>query len=100
MRAVLHHYWSDLEDGLIPRASNVARVLLYSSQDALESSECPLNDWEFVLQNIGRCRAWPRMSRLLKIGPLKFLHFLQEWFPSAKALTMWKVYAALSFIDA
>jgi len=98
MRSVQRHYWTDIEQGMIPKNSRIARILLYSTDEALSNSKQSLNDWDSVFENLDH--NFKPLQRLCSVWPLRVITALQQWFPSANTVAMWKVYAALSFIEA
>jgi len=98
MRTVQRHYWTDIEQGMIPKNSRIARILLYSADEALSNPKQSLNDWDSVLENIDH--NFRPLQKLCSVWPLRLISALQQWFPSAHTVSMWKVYAALSFMEA
>mmetsp|Transcript_34381 Transcript_34381/g.106750 ORF Transcript_34381/g.106750 Transcript_34381/m.106750 type:complete len:880 (-) Transcript_34381:66-2705(-) len=98
MRTVQRHYWTDIEQGMIPKNSRIARILLYSTDEALSNPKQSLNDWDTVMENIDH--NFRPLQRLCNVWPLRLVTALQQWFPSAHTVSMWKVYAALSFVEA
>jgi len=98
MRSVQRHYWTDIEQGMIPKNSRIARILLYSTERALSFSRQSFDDWDTILENIDQ--NFKPLQKLCNQWPLKNLPALQQWFPSAHTVDMWKVYAALSFMEA
>lgn len=100
MRSVRHHYWQNIEGGVIPRTSRVARVLLYSTDSCMENSKSALSDWKVVADNTDDRQALPRLNRICESWPLCYITPLQQLLPSANTMMMWKVYASVSFIEA
>mmetsp|Transcript_2828 Transcript_2828/g.6619 ORF Transcript_2828/g.6619 Transcript_2828/m.6619 type:complete len:881 (-) Transcript_2828:125-2767(-) len=98
MRSVQRHYWTDIEEGMIPKNSRIARILLYSTDEALSNPKQSLSDWDSVVENIDH--NFRPLQRLCNQWPLRLIPALQQWFPSTHTVEMWKVYAALSFIEA
>lgn len=98
MRAVQRRYWTDIEQGMIPKNSRIARILLYSTDEALSNSKQSLSDWDCVVENIDH--NFRPLQRLCNAWPFRLFPALQQWFPSTHTVQMWKVYAALSFVEA
>jgi len=100
MRAVQHHYWMDIEGGLIPRTARVSRILLYSADCQLDSPDKRLKDWDTIEETLDEHQAKPCLSKICLIWPLSSIHILAELVPSPSTIMMWQVYAALAFIEA
>mmetsp|Transcript_95859 Transcript_95859/g.280191 ORF Transcript_95859/g.280191 Transcript_95859/m.280191 type:complete len:891 (-) Transcript_95859:58-2730(-) len=100
MRAVQHHYWMDIEQGLIPRTSRVARILLYSTDAELDDPSLTLRDWETIEETLDGHQVVPCLSNLVSAWPLSKISLLTEMFPAKSLIETWQVYAALSMIEA
>jgi NhaP-type Na+/H+ or K+/H+ antiporter len=100
LRAIRHHYWTNVEGGLIPRQSRVARIMLYSTEVAMESSKTGLCDWDVVSASMEEIAILPGIARICQQWPLSHLNFLRSIFPTGSSIMMWKIYAALFCIEA
>merc|ERR1740121_2252012 len=101
LRGVTQIYWEDLEAGIISRTSRVARILLYSAEDAMLNVQKPLDDWSVVLARVCGTTACPRMNRVVSCcWPLNRIRDLQQWFPTEKAVQVSQVYATIEFWEA
>lgn len=52
LNVVKHHYWHAIEEGIIPRSSKSARILLNSVDEALDNTSHRLNDVEIVCRDL------------------------------------------------
>jgi len=52
LNVVKHHYWHAIEEGIIPRSSKSARILLNSIDEALDNASERLNDVKIVLRDL------------------------------------------------
>jgi len=99
VRAVQHHYWEDIEGGVVNRTSKVARILLYSTDHCLDEADKPLNDWDMVQDMLNSTRQYPVLSKMWH-ALLPHCQILEHLFPSPSSVALWKVYASLSYIKA
>jgi len=101
MRFVQNCYWEGIEEGLIPRTSRVARVLLFSANDALQEPGKRLDDWKVVerMKADFQCCSCIN-SCVANVWPLNQSEWLQSVFPADVTVEMWNVYLTLCFIDA
>lgn len=100
MRAVEADYWAEIEDGMLPRTSRPARILLISTSDAQLHPNKELADWDFIASKINGFTCCPVLNNLVDMWPLRNFSALQNFFPSERTLNMWKVYTAVSYITA
>lgn len=99
LQSVQHHYLLAISEGVLPRKSRVARVLLHSTEDALNSTSRALGDWYFIEQQI---QGW-NMTRLkyeTVVGkwPVRLLPGIRSFGVFQQGVSI--VYAALSFVQA
>jgi len=98
MRSVARHYWTSIEEGMIPKNSRIARIILYSTDEALTNSKQSLCDWDYVSESLGNPSGLT--TRVCHIWPFRMSATLLQWFPTASIMDMWKVYAALACVEA
>lgn len=100
-RFVRNTYWQDIEEGLIPRTSRVARGLLYSASGILQSPTLPLQDWNDLVDMSEEFMRCPCLSVIVaNVWPLSRFDSLQLIFPSDKTIDMWRAYMGLCFLHA
>lgn len=105
LKVVQHHYWEAIDSGILPRNLLVARTLLQSVDEALESAWHGLADWDAVLRVLSAEDLEDPGPLIRVLGPLA-----ETWpFSYVPALRRWwgrdfrakrVVYAVLSFQDA
>jgi len=101
MRYVQSQYWNDIEEGIIPRTSRVARVLLFSSADALLQPDKTLDDWKVIHFRAKTFTPCPSIGELIaSTRPLNTVQWLQNLLPAESIVQQWKVYLAVCFIEA
>jgi hypothetical protein len=100
MQAVQARYWAAIDGGLIPRSSRPARVLVYSTQVAINNSEGCLRDWAVIEESLSQRQYLPVMNRICETWPLTYVPPLQQLFPSSPTIMTWQTYAAVSFLEA
>jgi len=102
LRVVQNNYWEAIGDGIIPRNLKAARILLNSTDEALEQTEVRLSDWDTIEREVGMPKASrfsKHMSDLVQKKPLCWVSPLWHAF-SEEAATMQKIFIALSFQEA
>jgi len=102
MKLVKHRYWNAVEAGIIPRNWKVSGALLHATDEALEDSATPLNDWEVLTKGNILREPGPFlncMASLAECRPFKFLPEFRSTY-STKFQTLHKAWLAISFIDA
>jgi hypothetical protein len=102
LKVVQSRYWEAIDDGVVPRNMKATRILLHSTDEALEQSHHALADWAAIEREVSVSR---------NNGSLRFLADLAEMWPfsshptfrrtySREFATMQIVYTALSFVHA
>jgi len=99
MRAVQHHYWLDIEGGVVNRASKVARILLYSTDHCLDEADQPLTDWDILKDMLNDTYTYGTLAKCWHTV-LPHCQMLEHFFPSPSSVTLWKVYASLAYMKA
>lgn len=100
LRMVQHHYWGAIGEGVIPRTLKVARTLLHSTDEALDSSWKKLNDWEVIARDITvDGAASPFMQFCSSCRPFSWIPDFKRSF-SEDFRIMQTVYVVLSFLEA
>lgn len=102
LRVVQQHYWAAIDQGILPRTLEVARILLNSTDIALESSDTGLRDWEAVAREVHMRPPgplWRTICALAEYRPLCWLPDIRSTC-SEEGWAMQKVYIALSFQEA
>ncbi|CAJ1330028.1 unnamed protein product [Effrenium voratum] len=84
LQVVKSHYWSSIQQGLLPRTSQSARFLLSSVDVALDSTAMPLADWEAIKSSLEAGRGL--------LAKLTGEHAMGE--------LLQKAYCVLSFLEA
>jgi len=109
LRVVQSRYWQGLEDGVIPRKMMVSRVLLHSTEEALDSvnnDKVPLKDWDIIARalhinddGVAKITKTERMiSKLVDVWPFRNIAYFQG--ASIDFQKMMTVFVALSYIEA
>jgi NhaP-type Na+/H+ or K+/H+ antiporter len=103
LRVVQNRYWNGIEDGVIPKQLMVSRVLLHSTEEALNNTWENLKDWDIIKKSLRDPQIKPRsyekfMSRLAELWPFKFIAQFRK--ASLDFQTMMSVFVALSYIEA
>jgi hypothetical protein len=107
---VVHdNYWQSIDEGIIPRDSKVARVLLSSKDEAKMHSAMSLHDWPYILQRVndkppapGSLWEWLANSgnhRILVLIP-GWRHAVHNHIPTAEVIQTWQIMAVLSYQEA
>lgn len=102
LKIIQSRYWESIEEGIVPRYLPVARILLSSTDAALEASTRSLCDWDSIGDELSL--QGPRltetvMASLVECRPFSWFHRLRRiW--SADSQQVRKVYAAVCFMDA
>jgi NhaP-type Na+/H+ or K+/H+ antiporter len=103
LRVVQNRYWNGIEDGVIPKQLMVSRVLLHSTEEALNNTWENLKDWDIIKKSLRDPQIKPRsyekfMSRLAELWPFKLIAQFRK--ASLEFQTMMSVFVALSYIEA
>jgi NhaP-type Na+/H+ or K+/H+ antiporter len=98
MRILQAKYWEDIDEGVIPKASRIARHLIFSTQDNFEDSHVPLHDWS-VISESAALTAWPMMGSIVELPPFGFIFPLLEMFPTEERSSECKVRVILSYLQ-
>mmetsp|Transcript_62900 Transcript_62900/g.195180 ORF Transcript_62900/g.195180 Transcript_62900/m.195180 type:complete len:279 (+) Transcript_62900:2-838(+) len=102
LRVVQNNYWDAIEDGIIPRNQKVARILLRSTDEAMDNSWLCLSDWDVIMRDVMESKPshfvrW--MAAAVQRKPLCWVPGLRNEF-SEEAAVLQQVYVALSFQEA
>jgi len=103
LQLVQRHYQESIDAGIVPRTSEVARILLNSKDEALEYVDTSLNDWEAIAQAIQTStptRLGLLIAMLAEHRPIRWVPGMHRAFATPEVVAAWKVYAALSFQEA
>lgn len=98
LRVVQSRYWQGVEDGVHPRELLVSRVLLDSTDQALDNTwEC-LSDWDIVSKMTSPTMLDKILGKLAGFWPFSAIPFFSKALPEHQMQL--KIYAALSYIEA
>lgn len=102
LRMVQHHYWGSIGEGIIPRTLKVARTLLHSTDEALDSTWQKLNDWEVVARDLGADRPGTVTHYVRFLAECRPFCWIPEFQRSVSEdyRIMQEVYVVLSFQEA
>lgn len=104
LRVVQSRYWQGIQDGVIPRQLMVSRVLLHSTEEALDNTSDSLKDWDIIAKalksSFGKegtmSERW--VSRLVDVFPFNMIPQFRGL--SLDSQQMMKVFIALTYIEA
>mmetsp|Transcript_252 Transcript_252/g.540 ORF Transcript_252/g.540 Transcript_252/m.540 type:complete len:934 (-) Transcript_252:70-2871(-) len=102
LRVVQNHYWAGIEEGVIPRNLKAARILLHSTDEALDNSWLCINDWDVISRDINMNQPNSLMKFLGDVvdhRPFRWVAEFRRTF-SNEFRTMRKVYVALCYQEA
>lgn len=96
---VHNHYMRAVKEGAIPRKSRVARVLLHSTEEALNYTWDKLDDWDCIQRRtVGWTLTHQRIAGLCEKWPLRLLPGLRAFAQATQDSSI--IYAALCFVQA
>lgn len=102
LKVVQNCYWDALEEGVIPRSQRVARILLQSTDEALETSSTNLSDWDVISRDINMApvgRIAQLLAHVVEVPPFSWFVEFRHTFSNSNR-QMRKVYAVLCFEEA
>jgi NhaP-type Na+/H+ or K+/H+ antiporter len=106
LRVVHCRYWQGIQDGVVPRQLLVSRVLLHSTEEAMDNTWESLKDWEIITKKLGINRTNQKvisaaerfLSRLVDTWPFKLVPQFRRC--SLDFQKMMAVFVALSYLEA
>lgn len=102
LKVVQNCYWDAIEEGIVPRSLRVARILLQSTDEALETTSTNLSDWDVISRDINMApvgRITQLLAQVVEVQPFSwFVEFRRSF--SDEFRQMRKVYAVLCFQEA
>mmetsp|Transcript_132993 Transcript_132993/g.244561 ORF Transcript_132993/g.244561 Transcript_132993/m.244561 type:complete len:1088 (-) Transcript_132993:119-3382(-) len=101
LRVVQSRYWQGIHDGVIPRHLRVSRILLQSTDEAMDKTWDTLNDWDIIARNVNiqpPTKFQQFLSNLVDFPAFRHMYSLSGY--SLEYQTMMHVYIALSYLDA
>jgi hypothetical protein len=102
LRVVQHHYWQAIEEGILPRSDKVTRILLHSTNEALDTAGICLNDWQVIARQLDPHRPSGLMSFMGDIvdrRPFSWIAEFKRTF-NPEFRMMRNIYVALCFQEA
>jgi len=102
LRVVQNKYWEAIEEGIIPRNLRVARILLQSTDEALDNAWLGLNDWDVISRDVNMDKPgffMRTMAELVEYPPLSWIVEARRTF-SNEFRTTRKIYATLCYREA
>lgn len=102
LKVVQNSYWDAIEEGIVPRSLRVARILLQSTDEALETTATNLSDWDVISRDINMAphgRVTQLLAQVVEVQPFCWFVEFRRTF-SDEFRTMRKVYACLCFQEA
>lgn len=101
LRVVERRYWQGVEDGVTPRHLLVSRVLLHSTEQALDNTWESLSDWDIIahMLHVNKTTIAQRvLGKLAGIWPFNQIGLFRKASPEFQLQL--KIYVALSYIEA
>jgi NhaP-type Na+/H+ or K+/H+ antiporter len=102
LQVVQHHYWKMIEEGVVPRNLKVTRILIHSTNEALDNSSVCLNDWDVIARVVNLRSPSAIVKMLGEFAEQRPFCWIPEFASSFKQefRIMFKVYAILCFMEA
>jgi len=106
LRVVQNRYWQGIQEGVIPRQLMVSRVLLHSSEEALDNTWEQLKDWDIIARSLklnvggqlGASQSERALSKLVDVWPFRMIPQFRK--ASIDFQMMMTVFIALSYVEA